>query len=191
MVRSRQTGDIGRIMVLEAIQNIPLIVGFIIGHNLWPDNATWALVSMFLGSLLSALSMIPTEGRIFEGHRETFPAVVANVFAFFSFMLLLTLYFRSSWSSWITDLVGGLVLGIALSTVQDVAAQDNSGLIRGLALALSISISLLVIRFVTSAWSPFVSIMIVTIWFTLVMGFYKIWLRAKRAAAPEKNDSPA
>jgi hypothetical protein len=167
----------GVVMFLEAVQNIPLIGGFVAAYSFWQRSWPLVALSTLIGSALSALSMIPTEGRIFGGHRESGQAIVANVAIFSALMFAFTAYMQAGWSSYWTDLVGGLVAGAALGTGQDLAARERIGVARILALGISCLVSLLVIRFAITAWHPLVSFAVVTVWFTLAMGGYKLWRR--------------
>jgi len=165
------------VMYWEAIQNIPLIVGGIGGIWFWDRNWLAAAACIVGGSLLSALSMIPTEGKIFEGHRESLRAIVVNISVFSILIALFVAYLHADWSSWRTDIVAGLIAGAALGTAQDIAAQERIGVVRLFALGVSCLVSLIIIRFAVDTWSPWVSILVVTVWFTLAMGGYKLWRR--------------
>jgi hypothetical protein len=169
--------EFGAVMFLEAVQNIPLIGGFVAAYSFWQRSWLLVAVSILAGSILSALSMIPTEGRIFGGHRESARAIVANVAIFSVLMFAFTAYMQANWSSYWTDLVGGLIAGAALGMGQDLAARERIGVVRILALGISCLVSLLVIRFAVTAWPPLVSFAVVTVWFTLAMGGYKLWRR--------------
>jgi hypothetical protein len=170
-------------MFLEAVQNFPLIAGFMGGLSLWNRSLWLAFTCMVAGSVLSALSMIPTEKRIFEGHRESARAVITNVGVFSILMFGFGAYVRAGWSNWHTDVVGGLIAGAMLGAAQDLAAGEPVGFARMSALGLSCAISLLVIRWVLQMWPPLVGIVVVTVWFTLVMGAYKLWRKACDASA--------
>jgi hypothetical protein len=165
------------VMFLETIQNIPLVAGFLAGAWFWRQNTLLVGVCVLGGSVLSALSMIPTESKIFEGHRESASAIVANIVTFSVLMVVFIAYLNAGWSSWWTDIVAGLVAGAVLGTAQDLAAKERIGLIRILILGVSCLVSFLIIRSAIKTWSPLVSFMIVTVWFTLTMGGYKLWRR--------------
>jgi hypothetical protein len=181
-METRVTGPVSTkefvaVMWLEAIQNIPLIVGGIGGAWFWGRNWLAVAALIVVGSILSALSMIPTEGKIFEGHRESARAIVANIFTFSILIAVFLAYLHAGWSSWRTDVVAGLIAGAALGAAQDVAAGERIGVVRLLALGVSCLVSLIIIRYAIGAWSPLVSIVVVTVWFTLAMGGYKLWRR--------------
>jgi hypothetical protein len=148
------------------------------GLSLWNKSLWLSVTCMVAGSVLSALSMVPTERRIFEGHRESARAVIANVGVFSVLMFGFGAYVRAGWSNWRTDAVGGLVAGAMLGAAQDLAAGEPVGFARVLALGLSCVVSLLVIRWVLQVWPLLVGILAVTIWFTLMMGAYKLWRKA-------------
>jgi hypothetical protein len=171
------TKEFFAVMWWEVIQNIPLLAGLIGGLWFWQRN--WLATTAFImgGSLLSALSMIPTEHRIFEGHRESTRAIVANVLTFSVLMFVTIAYLKASWSSWQTDIIAGLIAGAALGTVQGLAGKGRVVVVRVLSLGVSCLVSLIVVRLTVNTWSPLVSFVIVTVWFTLAMGIYKLWRR--------------
>lgn len=169
--------EVGVVMFLEAVQNIPLIGGFVAAYSFWQQSWLFVAVSILTGSILSTLSMIPTEGRIFSGHRESARAIITNMVIFSVLMFAFTAYMQASWSSYWTDLIGGLIAGAALGMGQDLAAKEHIGVVRILALGISCLVSLLVIRLAITACPPLVSFATVTAWFTLAMGGYKLWRR--------------
>ena len=109
-MRARITAkEVFAVMCCEAIQNIPLIAGGIGAFWFWHRNWLTAASCVVSGSVLSALSMIPTESRIFEGHRESLRAIVANIFTFCVLMIVFVAYLHAGWSSWWTDIIAGLM----------------------------------------------------------------------------------
>lgn len=172
----------------ELAQNLPLVAGFIVAFQFW-QGGEWvpAIVCMVTGSVAAALIIRATEPKIFEGHRESVPAVIANILTFPVLMLVLAAYLSAGWSSWWTDVAGGLILAIVLAVVQDRAARERFGIVRSLALGLSCSVSVIFIRLLLEA-SSLISIVVVAVWFTLVMGAYKQW---RLQAQHDLSNSPA
>ena len=166
------------LLVWEFAQNLPLVVGFIVALDCWQQGEEMiAIACMVAGSVAAALVIRVTEPKIFEGHRESMPAVIANILVFPLLMLVLVIYLSTSWSCWWTDVVGGLIVAAVLEAVQEQAAKERFGAVRSLALGLSCSVSLIIIRILFKA-SSLINIVVVTVWFTLVMGIYK-QLRSK------------
>jgi hypothetical protein len=113
-------------------------------------------------------------------------AIVGNVLIFSVLMGLYAAYLKASWSSWWTDVIAGLVAGAALGAGQDLAAKERSiGVVRVFALGISCLVTLLIFRFSIEAWPPLISFLVVTVWFTLAMGGYKLW----RKRHPLENES--
>jgi hypothetical protein len=160
----------------ELVQNAPLIFGFVGGFYLLEQSLLAAVLVMVANSAVAALAIAATEAKIFQGHRETLRAVVANVVIFSAGMLVIAAYLFASWSSWQTDVIGGVIAGIALAIVQDWAARERFGVVRGISLGLSCSVSIIIIRLVGGLWAAVVAVM----WFTLVMGAYKQWWQKPR-----------
>jgi hypothetical protein len=167
--------EIAEVMCLEYIQNAPLIAGFLSGAWFWPRDVGLAALCIVVGSVLSALVIIPTEARIFEGHQETWQAVAGNVVAFCVLTVVFIAYLYARWSGWWTDVGAGVIAGAVLGTVQDLVVKEPIGLLRILLLGISCSVSLLIVRLAVQVWPPGVGFAIVTAWFTLVMGAYKLW----------------
>jgi hypothetical protein len=166
------------LLVWEFAQNLPLVVGFIVALERWQQGEEMiAIACMVAGSVAAALVIRVTEPKIFEGHCESMQAVIANVLTFSLLMLVLVIYLSTSWSRWWMDVAGGLIVAVVLAVVQDRVAKERFGAIRSLALGLSCSASLVFIRLLFKA-SSLINIVVVTVWFTLVMGIYK-QLRSK------------
>jgi len=160
-------------MLWEAAQNVPLICGFLVAVTFGrQDKWLAAGATMIVGSIVAAAVIWVTEPLIFRGHRETGRAVVGNVITFAVLMLAGTLYLSASWSSSLTDLAIGFVLAVALAAGQELAAKERFGFVRSLFLGLSCAGSLLLIRFLVDR-SLLLSMVVVNLWFTVVMGLYK------------------
>lgn len=161
------------LFIWEAAQNIPLVIGFIVGFQFWQQGQWLAAVAcMLVGGVAAALIIWITEPKIFEGHHESMQVVIANSLTFPALMLLLVVYLSTGWSSWLTDIASGLILAVILAAAQEVAAGERFGVVRCLALGLSCSISVILIRLLLET-STLTAILVVTLWFTLVMGVYK------------------
>jgi hypothetical protein len=161
----------------EFVQNLPLIFGFSAGFSLWQHSVLAAVGCMVMSSVIAALLIAATEARIFHGHRESVRAVITNVVTFSVMMFVFAVYLSASWSGWWTDIAAGLVAGIVLAAVQDRAANERFALVRSLALGLSCSVSVIVIRLVGGLWGAVTA----TLWFTLVMGVYKqLWQKSRQ-----------
>jgi len=171
-----KTKEVLALMWWELVQNVPLIFGFVLAFSLWEENLLVALACMVVSSLIAAVAIAATEGKIFPGHHETWRAFIANWTTFSVLMALFAAYLSANWSSVWTDLVGGLLAGMALALMQDRAAREDFGWVRSLALGLSCAGSAIVIRLIGGVWAA----IIVVTWFTLVMGAYKQWWQKPR-----------
>lgn len=163
------------LMFLELVQNVPLVVGFILAFRFW-QKEMWvpAVVSMIAGGIVAALVIWVTEPMIFEGHRETLHQVIGNSLTFPVLTIVMILYLSARWTRWWTDIVGGLIIALALAVAQEWAAKERFGFVRSLWLGLSCSMSLIFIRLLLPI-SALLTIVVVSVWFTLVMGLYKHW----------------
>jgi hypothetical protein len=144
-----------RILLIETVQNIPLWMGFILSARLAERNAAlgWGLLvaAMVGGAFAIAITehliaggelQITSNPRDFLVNAVTFCAVGAIFMLYFTAGAALT--------SYRTDIILGVLLGLTISTAQGVAAADPIGeiLTHGLALALAMVVTLTAVRFV-------------------------------------------
>ncbi len=151
-----------RAIFWEALQNLPLVAGFVLALELWQQKQ-WgtALLCMAVASLLGALVIGFTESKIVEGHREPLRVVVANVVTMTGLMLIVVVYLSAGWSSWKTDLVVGTLAGAALAAVQDMAAGNPLGLGHAAALAGGLPLTLIGLRRIAFTWPPLAIILLI------------------------------
>jgi hypothetical protein len=121
-----------------------------------------SLACMVVGSVTGSLVIWATEARIVAGHREPLRVVVTNVAGIAFLMLVLVVYLSAGWSRWWTDLVAGLLGGIALGAAQDLAAGSPVSLCHVTAFALSFSLGLVGARILSSALPLGATILVVT-----------------------------
>jgi len=159
----RPPSDFGRIFFWEFVQNLPLIAGFLLALDLWQQaKLMLSLACMVGGSVAGSLVIWVTEARIVAGHREPLRVVVTNVVAIALLMLVLAAYLSAGWSRWWTDLVVGLLGGIALGVVQDLAAGSPVSVGHATAFALSFSLGLAGVRILSAALPLGASVLVVT-----------------------------
>jgi hypothetical protein len=152
-----------RIFFWEFVQNVPLVVGFLLGLRLWQSGQPgFAVLCVVGGSLLGALAIQATEARIVAGHREPLRAVLVNIAAMSVLMLAVVAYLSAAWSRWWTDLLAGGLVGLALGAAQDVAARSPVGLRHVAAFALAFALGLEGVRLLASECPLLVSALIIT-----------------------------
>ena len=152
-----------RVFFWEFVQNLPLVVGFLLGLRLWQAGNPWlAGVCIVGGSLVGALAIRATEARIVAGHREPLRAVLVNIAVMSALMLVVVAYLSAAWSRWWTDLLAGSLVGLALGAAQDLAARSPIGLRHGAAFALAFALGLVGVRILAAVCPFLISALVIT-----------------------------
>ncbi|MFZ0549109.1 MAG: hypothetical protein WAM60_26920 [Candidatus Promineifilaceae bacterium] len=156
----------------EFIQNLPLVAGLLAAIQLWQDSAVVAAVgTMFLGALLGATLIRLTEGKIVsqrpnhgleEYSQEPVSVTVTNIALMFFFSLALTIYLTADWSSFLTDLLAGGLIGFALSAGQSKAARSPVSIRHSLAFAAAFPAALITVRLLSAVFPIAISILVTT-----------------------------
>jgi hypothetical protein len=148
-----------RALFWETVQNLPLIICFVIGVWFWSQgNKIKAIVCLLAGSTITALFIRYTE-PIIHGYHETTAVTILNMVNLSLLMLLFTVYLSSEakWSNWKTDTTLGGLVGILFGAAQGIASPGDPliGIIlHSLALALSAPVILISIRGLKSKSLP-------------------------------------
>lgn len=163
----------------EFIQNLPLVAGLMIGIQLWQDAFVVAAVgAMLVGALLGAVLIRLTESRIvgrdragLQDGQEPVAVTATNAALMFLFTLLLTVYLTAAWSSIITDLLAGSLIGFILSAGQSKAAGLPVSGRHSLAFAAAFPIALIAIRLLSAEQPVVINILLITTVVTLIITF--------------------
>ncbi len=163
----------------EFIQNVPLVGGLMIAIQWWQDSLLISsLTAMISGSLLGALLIRLTERQIVDedqaglvGNREPMAVTATNVVLMFLMMLILTVYLTAEWSSFLTDLVAGALIGFMLSAGQSKAAGRPMGGRHSLAFTAAFPLALISIRTLSATLPILINILLITIIVTLVITY--------------------
>jgi hypothetical protein len=154
----------------EFLQNLPLAIGFVVALQLW-QQGQWgaAIACMVAGSVVGALVIHVTESKIVEGHCEPLRVTVANSVAMTVLMLATVAYLSASWSRWETDLLVGVLGGVILGIVQDLAAGEPIGVRHCIALGCAAPLALVGVRALVVTLPALANILIITAFVTLVI----------------------
>lgn len=163
----------------EFIQNLPLVAGLMVGIQLWQDAFVIAAVGvMLIGSLVGAILIRLTESRIvgrdqagLHGGQEPLAVTLTNAVLMFLFTLLLTIYLTAVWSSIITDLLAGSLIGFILSAGQSKAANQPVSGRHSLAFAAAFPVTLITIRLFSAQLPVAAGILVITAVVTLIITF--------------------
>jgi hypothetical protein len=170
----------------EFVQNLPLVTGMMLALQWWQESQLFlAVTAMLAGSILGATLIRLTETYILYGgrpgetivegaekrsaEREPLAVTLTNMVIMFLIMLMLTLYLTAGWSSWLTDLLVGGLVGFTLSAAQSKAANEPVVLRHSLAFAAAFPVAILIIRFLSTALPIVAGIFLITTVITLII----------------------
>jgi len=105
----------------ESLENLPLLLGFVIAARLWRDNLVAGLAALVVGMGLGVLVTHFVEPKLHKGNHEVrWVSTVANFLLFVVLAIPFVYYFRADtrWINWKTDLLVGLAAGLLLTIVQ-------------------------------------------------------------------------
>ena len=105
----------------ESLENLPMILGFVIGARLWEDSLPVGLLFLISGMALGVLVTRLVEPKLHKTQHEVrWVSVIVNFLLFVGSAIPFVYYFRANtrWLNWQTDLLGGLVAGLLLTFVQ-------------------------------------------------------------------------
>jgi hypothetical protein len=105
----------------ESLENLPLLLGFVVAARLWGENLIAGVGALVLGMGLGAIVTRLVEPRLHKGkHQVRWVSVLINFVLFVVLAIPFIYYFRAElrWINWKTDLLGGLAAGLLLTLVQ-------------------------------------------------------------------------
>ena len=105
----------------ESLENLPLLLGFVIAAHLWGDNLAVGLAALVAGMGLGVLATHFVEPKLHKGNREVrWISTLMNFVLFVVLAIPFVYYFRADtrWINWKTDLLAGLTAGLLLTSVQ-------------------------------------------------------------------------
>ena len=166
----RKRLKLARIFFWEFVQNIWPVSGFVVALELGRQGR-WglALGCIVTGGLAGAAAIYLTESRIVAGHREPIRVFITNAVVMVGLMITLGLYLSSDWSGWQIDLVAGMVTGVVLGAAQSRAAGEPIGIRHCAALAFSLPLVIMGIRFSVRVLPVLACILLITAFFTIVV----------------------
>lgn len=135
----------------ESLENLPMLLGFVIAARLWDDRMQVGLavliVSMGFGVLITRF----VEPKLHKTkHEVRWVSVLVNFVLFVVLAIPFVYYFNVDlhWLNWKTDLLGGLVAGLLLTLVQSThwRGQRSRMLLHGVAMIVAFPVIMLGLR---------------------------------------------
>jgi len=109
------------VLLWESLENLPMILGFVIAARLWDDSLLTGLLVLIVGMALGVLVTRLVEPKLHkEKHEVRWASVVVNFLLFVALAISFVYYFLADirWLNWKTDLFGGLAAGLLLTLIQ-------------------------------------------------------------------------
>jgi hypothetical protein len=105
----------------ESLENLPMILGFVIAARLWEDSLLAGMLVLIAGMALGVLVTRLVEPKLHkEIHEVRWVSVGINFLLFVALAIPFVYYFRADirWLNWKSDLLSGLAAGLLLTLVQ-------------------------------------------------------------------------
>jgi hypothetical protein len=173
-----------KIFFWEFTQNVGPVAGFGLAVYFWQTDTAWlAVLSALVGGIIGALMIAATESRKVTGHREPVAVIITNIIVMTILSCGVAIYFSTLWSTWLTDLCIGIVVGILLGMAQSLAAKEPIGIRHCIALGAACPVVLILLRELFRAGLPVLAnIAIITALMTLIIVLVD-YLPAKKSVA--------
>ena len=158
------------VWVLESLENLPLIFGFVVAARGWRENPVIGLVALVVGMGLGVLLTRMIEPRLHKTKQEVrWVSVFVNFVLFVALAIPFLFYFRleTRWINWKTDILGGVTAGILLTFIQSLhwIGPKSRMFLHGMAMSISFPIILLGLRFIvherSQGYSLFLTLLLV------------------------------
>ena len=147
----------------ESLENLPLLLGFVVAARLWDNYLAAGLTTLVIGMGLGVLISRAVEPKLhIGGHQVRWTSTLINFVLFVGLAIPFVFYFRADtrWINWKTDLLAGLAAGLLLTFVQSThwAGAKSRMLLHGVAMVVSFPIIMVGLRNVIRVdnWALFI-----------------------------------
>lgn len=136
----------------ESLENLPLLLGFVVAVRLWDENLIAGLAALLVGMGIGVLIARTVEPKLHKGgHQVRWKSTLINFILFVGIAIPFIYHFRADtrWLNWKTDLLAGLAAGLLLTFVQMAHWTGSKSRMRlhGVAMMVSFPIFLLGLRY--------------------------------------------
>ncbi len=137
----------------ESLENLPMIIGFVVAARLWDDSLATGLIVLITGMALGVLVTRMVEPKLHKAkHEVRWVSVLVNFALFVTLAIPFIYYFRADirWLNWKTDLLGGLVAGLLLTFIQSIHwnGLKSRMFLHGVAMVVAFPIIMLGLRYI-------------------------------------------
>lgn len=149
----------------ESLENLPMILGFVIAARLWEGNFLLGVVVLIVGMGLGVLVTRLVEPKLHKAkHEVRWTSVLINFVLFLGLAIPFLYYFRadSRWLNWRTDLLGGLAAGLLLTVFQSThwTGPKSRMILHGAAMMVAFPVIMLGLRYIVRAEGWGISILL-------------------------------
>jgi hypothetical protein len=139
--------------VWESLENLPMILGFVIASRLWEGSLLVGLAILVIGMFLGVLVTRLVEPKLHKAkHEVRWKNALINFVLFVALAIPFIFYFRvdAGWFNWKTDLLGGLVAGLVLTLVQSAhwSGPKSRMFLHGAAMMVAFPVIMLGLRYI-------------------------------------------
>ena len=137
----------------ESLENLPMILGFVVAARVWGENTLSGLIVLVLGMAGGVFVTRQVEPKLHrEKHEVRWRSVLINFLLFVALAIPFVYYFRAetSWFNWMTDLLGGIASAILLTLIQSThwRGLKSRMLLHGAAMMVSFPVIMLGLRYI-------------------------------------------
>ena len=144
----------------ESLENLPLLLGFVVAARLWNEKLIAGLVALFLGMGFGVLIARAVEPKLHKiQHQVRWRSTLINFILFVGLAIPFIYYFRADigWLTWKTDLLGGMAAALLLTFFQSThwTGPKPRMLLHGAAMLVSFPVIMLGLRYIVQmeSWS--------------------------------------
>jgi hypothetical protein len=136
----------------ESLENLPMLLGFVVAARLWQDNLSVGLVVLIISMGMGVLITRFVEPSLHKAkHEVRWVSVLVNFVLFVALAIPFVYYFSVDWHwlNWKTDILGGLTAGLLLTLIQSThwRGPKSRMFLHGAAMMVSFPIIMLGLRY--------------------------------------------
>lgn len=174
----------------ESLENLPMILGFVIAARLWEDSLPVGLTVLVIGMGSGVLITRLVEPKLHkEKHKVRWVSVLVNFMLFVALAIPFVYYFRvdTFWLNWKTDLLGGMAAALLLTFVQSThwSGPKSRMLLHGAAMMVAFPVIMLGLRTIIHMdgwWPSMLLTLLLTLFASLIIAlidYREMYLRER------------
>jgi len=137
----------------ESLENLPLLLGFVVAARLWQENLIAGILALFLSIGIGLLIARVVEPKLHKTqHLVRWKSTLINFVLFVGLAFLFIYYFRADtrWINWKTDIFAGLAAAILLTFIQSThwSGAKSRMLLHGAAMLVAFPVIMLGLRYI-------------------------------------------